>query len=100
VSLQGGVASSYVLLHLPRARPGCTRAPGGAECLGDHKSGSTSGLMSMLQRGSISPRPGRRGSSTAYLMRSPTNARRLLDAMENMESAEGDVHEVIDVVDD
>jgi hypothetical protein len=33
-------------------------------------------------------------------MRSPTNARRLLDAMENMESAEGDVHEVIDVVDD
>jgi antitoxin YefM len=37
---------------------------------------------------------------TAYLMRSPTNARRLLDAMERLESGEGDVHDVIDVVDD
>ena len=37
---------------------------------------------------------------TAYLMRSPTNARRLLDAMERLESGEGDVHDMIDVVDD
>jgi len=36
---------------------------------------------------------------TAYLMRSPANARRLLDAMERLESGEGVVHEVIDVVD-
>jgi len=36
---------------------------------------------------------------TAYLMRSPANARRLLDAMERLGSGEGVVHEVIDVVD-
>jgi antitoxin YefM len=36
---------------------------------------------------------------TAYLMRSPANARRLLDAMERLESGEGMVHDVIDVVD-
>lgn len=36
---------------------------------------------------------------TAYLMRSPANARRLLDAMERLESGEGVVHDVIDVVD-
>lgn len=33
---------------------------------------------------------------TAYLMRSPTNARRLLDAMERLESARGDVHDLIE----
>jgi len=33
---------------------------------------------------------------TAYLMRSPANARRLLDAMERLESGEGEIHEVID----
>lgn len=32
---------------------------------------------------------------TAYLMRSPTNARRLLDAMERLESGGGEAHEVI-----
>ena len=31
---------------------------------------------------------------TAYLMRSPANARRLLDAMQGLESGAGQVHEV------
>ena len=30
---------------------------------------------------------------TAYLMRSPANARRLLDAMERLESGAGEVHD-------
>ncbi|MEZ7239547.1 type II toxin-antitoxin system prevent-host-death family antitoxin [Rhodococcus sp. GXMU-t2271] len=33
---------------------------------------------------------------TAYLMRSPANARRLLDAMERLEAGEGQVHELIE----
>lgn len=33
---------------------------------------------------------------TAYLMRSPANARRLLDAMERLEAGEGDVRELND----
>jgi antitoxin YefM len=33
---------------------------------------------------------------TAYLMRSPANARRLLDAMERLESGEGETRELID----
>ncbi|GAB3610818.1 YoeB-YefM toxin-antitoxin system antitoxin YefM [Humibacter ginsengiterrae] len=33
---------------------------------------------------------------TAYLMRSPANARRLLDAMERLESGNGEVHELIE----
>lgn len=33
---------------------------------------------------------------TAYLTRSPANARRLLDAMERFEAGEGQVHEPID----
>lgn len=33
---------------------------------------------------------------TAYLMRSPANARRLLDAMERLESGDGESHELID----
>ncbi len=33
---------------------------------------------------------------TAYLMRSPTNARRLLDAMERLEAGHGEVHERIE----
>ena len=33
---------------------------------------------------------------TAYLMRSPANARRLLDAMERLESGEGMVHDLVD----
>lgn len=33
---------------------------------------------------------------TAYLMRSPANARRLLDAMERLESGRGDVHGLIE----
>jgi antitoxin YefM len=33
---------------------------------------------------------------TAYLMRSPTNARRLLDAMERLESGHGQAHELIE----
>lgn len=32
---------------------------------------------------------------TAYLMRSPTNARRLLDAMERLEAGHGQAHDVI-----
>ena len=32
----------------------------------------------------------------AYLMRSPTNARRLLDAMERLEGGRGDAHDLID----
>ena len=32
---------------------------------------------------------------TAYLMRSPENARRLLDAMERLEAARGEVHDLI-----
>lgn len=32
---------------------------------------------------------------TAYLMRSPRNARRLLDAMERLEAAEGEVHDLL-----
>ncbi|HET8616858.1 MAG TPA: type II toxin-antitoxin system prevent-host-death family antitoxin [Actinomycetales bacterium] len=32
---------------------------------------------------------------TAYLMRSPANARRLLDAMERLESGRGDAHDLI-----
>jgi antitoxin YefM len=31
---------------------------------------------------------------TAYLMRSPANARRLLDAMERLEAGEGDAHDL------
>ena len=31
---------------------------------------------------------------TAYLMRSPTNARRLLDAMERLEQGSGEVHDL------
>ncbi|CAB4963465.1 MAG: type II toxin-antitoxin system prevent-host-death family antitoxin [Actinobacteria bacterium] len=34
---------------------------------------------------------------TAYLMRSPANARRLLDAMERLEAGEGAEHQLIDV---
>jgi antitoxin YefM len=33
---------------------------------------------------------------TAYLMRSPANARRLLDAMERLEAGRGEPHELID----
>jgi antitoxin YefM len=33
---------------------------------------------------------------TAYLMRSPSNARRLLDAMERLESGQGEVHQLAD----
>lgn len=33
---------------------------------------------------------------TAYLMRSPANARRLLDAMERLESGQGEQHDLID----
>jgi antitoxin YefM len=33
---------------------------------------------------------------TAYLMRSPANARRLLDAMERLEAGEGKAHELAD----
>jgi antitoxin YefM len=33
---------------------------------------------------------------TAYLMRSPTNARRLLDAMERLESGAGERHDIVD----
>lgn len=33
---------------------------------------------------------------TAYLMRSPSNARRLLDAMERLESGEGASHKLIE----
>ncbi|UYG16410.1 type II toxin-antitoxin system prevent-host-death family antitoxin [Brachybacterium huguangmaarense] len=34
---------------------------------------------------------------TAYLMRSPANARRLLDAMEQLEGGRGARHELVDV---
>jgi antitoxin YefM len=33
---------------------------------------------------------------TAFLMRSPANARRLLDAMERLEAGEGDAHDLVD----
>lgn len=33
---------------------------------------------------------------TAYLMRSPTNARRLLDAMERLESGRGETHDLLE----
>jgi antitoxin YefM len=33
---------------------------------------------------------------TAYLMRSPANARRLLDAMERLEAGEGAAHPMLD----
>jgi antitoxin YefM len=33
---------------------------------------------------------------TAYLMRSPANARRLLDAMERLEAGDGEPHELVD----
>lgn len=33
---------------------------------------------------------------TAYLMRSPVNARRLLDSMERLESGEGEEHPLVD----
>jgi antitoxin YefM len=33
---------------------------------------------------------------TAYLMRSPTNARRLLDAMERLEAGGGEPHDLLD----
>lgn len=33
---------------------------------------------------------------TAYLMRSPTNARRLLDAMERLEDGRGEPHDLIE----
>ena len=33
---------------------------------------------------------------TAYLMRSPKNARRLLDAMERLEAGEGEEHSLLD----
>lgn len=36
---------------------------------------------------------------TAYLMRSPANARRLLDAMERLESGDGEAHDLVDTTD-
>lgn len=33
---------------------------------------------------------------TAYLMRSPSNARRLLDAMERLEGGHGQAHDLLD----
>ena len=33
---------------------------------------------------------------TAYLMKSPANARRLLDSMERLEAGKGEVHDLID----
>ena len=33
---------------------------------------------------------------TAYLMRSPANARRLLDAMERLEGGSGETHDILD----
>mgnify|MGYP006298545973 CR=1 FL=1 len=36
---------------------------------------------------------------TAFLMRSPANARRLLDAMERLEAGEGEQHALADDVD-
>jgi antitoxin YefM len=33
---------------------------------------------------------------TAYLMRSPANARRLLDAMERLEAGDGESHDLVD----
>ena len=33
---------------------------------------------------------------TAYLMRSPANARRLLDAMERLEGGQGEHHDLVD----
>lgn len=33
---------------------------------------------------------------TAYLMRSPANARRLLDAMERLEAGHGEQHDLLD----
>lgn len=33
---------------------------------------------------------------TAYLMRSPANARRLLDAMERLEDGRGEQHDLVD----
>jgi antitoxin YefM len=36
---------------------------------------------------------------TAYLMRSPANARRLLDAMERLEAGHGRQHDLIDATD-
>lgn len=33
---------------------------------------------------------------TAYLMRSPANARRLLDAVERLESGAGEAHDLVD----
>ena len=33
---------------------------------------------------------------TAYLMRSPANARRLLDAMERLEAGKGEPHDLVD----
>ena len=33
---------------------------------------------------------------TAYLMRSPVNARRLLDAMERLEAGGGEAHDLVD----
>ncbi|GGN05615.1 antitoxin YefM [Terrabacter tumescens] len=33
---------------------------------------------------------------TAYLMRSPSNARRLLDAMERLEASRGQAHDLIE----
>jgi len=32
---------------------------------------------------------------TAYLMRSPANARRLLDAMERLEAGQGEAHDLV-----
>ncbi len=32
----------------------------------------------------------------AYLMRSPTNARRLLDAMDRLEAGDGEQHDLVD----
>jgi antitoxin YefM len=34
---------------------------------------------------------------TAYLLRSPANARRLLDAMERLEAGTGEPHDLVDV---
>ncbi|MFK5581960.1 type II toxin-antitoxin system Phd/YefM family antitoxin [Serinicoccus sp. LYQ131] len=36
---------------------------------------------------------------TAYLMRSPANARRLLDAMERLEGGLGETHDLVDADD-
>lgn len=67
---------------------------GGCWCMGYHPEGGQKGI----NRRAVKQERVATGShvETAYLMRSPANARRLLDAMERLEGGGGEAHDFIE----